>query len=227
MKLIFVMDIMNGVVVLAERGERQKYRPVAESSHIVKSSDPVEVLAEIKPRFIYVADLDRIMRLGDNMQILKALSSRVDELIADCGFRSVGELGDLNFIPVLGTETFDITKICEVNRDCYVSLDFLEEKFLDASGRFKDFRATIDFLNSYSVCGIIVLNIKRVGSGSPDFRLLSEVLKISDHPVLLGGGVSGIEDLKKLKDMGCDGVLVSTAVHRKKIPLELIRKGFI
>lgn len=227
MRLIFVMDIMNGLVVLAERGERKKYRPVAESSHIVKNSDPVEVLADIKPKFLYVADLDRILGLGDNMRILKALSDKVDEMMADCGFRSVGELKDLNFIPVLGTETFDITKIGEMSRDCYVSLDFLEEKFLDASGRFGNFRMALEFLNSYSIRGVIVLNIRRVGSGSPDYELLSEVLNISENPVYLGGGVSGLEDLEKLKDMGCDGVLVSTAIHRKRIPLELIRKGFI
>ncbi|MEM1751529.1 MAG: HisA/HisF-related TIM barrel protein [Archaeoglobaceae archaeon] len=221
------MDIMNGVVVLAERGERKKYRPVAESSHLVKSSDPIEVLSEIRPKFLYVADLDRIQRVGDNMGILKALSSGVEEIMADCGFRNVGELKDLNFIPVLGTETFDITEIGKVGKDCYVSFDFLEEKFLDASGRFKDFRVALEFLNSYSIRGIIVLNIKRVGSGSPDFRLLSEVLEISDNPVYLGGGVSGLKDLEKLKEMGCEGTLVSTGVHKKRIPLELIRKGFI
>jgi len=53
------------------------------------------------------------------------------------------------------------------------------------------------------------------------------VLDLSEHPVYLGGGVSGIEDLEKLKELGCSGVLISTAVHRKAIPLDFIRKGFI
>lgn len=227
MKLVFVMDIMNGFVVLAERGERQKYRPLAERSLIIKESDPFKVLEFIKPRFLYVADLDRILGKGENMETLKSLSPMVEEMIADCGFRSFEELEQINFIPVLGTETFDITKLSNTERDCYVSFDFREELFLDASGRFRDFRNALDFLNSLSVRGIILLNMARVGSGKVDFNLLEEFLSFSEHPVYLGGGVGGMEDLEMLKDLGCAGVLLSTAVHKKKVPVDLIQTGFI
>ncbi|MDK2876676.1 MAG: phosphoribosylformimino-5-aminoimidazole carboxamide ribotide isomerase [Archaeoglobaceae archaeon] len=227
MKLVFVMDIMNGLVVLAERGERQNYRPVAEKSLIVKESDPFKVLEFIKPRFLYVADLDRITGKGENTEILKSISPMVEEMIADCGFRSPEELEQVNFIPVLGTETFDITRISEIDRDCYVSFDFRENLFLDASERFGDFRNAVDFLNSFSVRGIIVLNIARVGSGKADFRLLEEFLSLSEHPVYLGGGVSDLRDLEILKDLGCAGVLLSTAVHKKRVALDLIQSGFI
>ena len=227
MRLVFVMDVMNGLAVLAERGERQKYRPVAEKSAVVKKSDPLKVLMAIKPRFLYVADLDRILGIGDNAKILRPLSRRVEEMMADCGFRRPEELGELEFIPVLGTETFDLTKISETKGNCYVSLDFREDSFLDASGKFADFKKAVAFLNSIPLRGLIVLNITRVGSGKADFELLAEVLDLSEHPVYLGGGVSGIEDLEKLKELGCSGVLISTAVHRKAIPLDFIRKGFI
>ncbi|MEM2726818.1 MAG: HisA/HisF family protein [Archaeoglobaceae archaeon] len=227
MKLVFVMDIMNGIVVLAEKGERHRYKPVAEKSLIVKKSSPLEVLDEIKPRFLYVADLDRILGTGNNIKILNSLSSKVEELIADCGFRSLEELKDLSFTPVLGTETFDITKITEIDEECYISLDFRGDDFLDASGKFGDFRNALEFLNSFSLEGIIVLNLKRVGSGSPDFELLSKVLSLSQNPVYLGGGISGMRDLEKLKDLGCKGVLISTAVHKKAIPIDLVCKGFI
>ncbi|MCS7130340.1 MAG: HisA/HisF family protein [Archaeoglobaceae archaeon] len=227
MKLFFVMDIMNGIVVLAEKGERHKYRPVAEKSLVVRKSNPLEVLEEIKPRFLYVADLDRILGKGSNLNMLNSISTKVEEMIADCGFRSLEELKDANFIPVLGTETFDITKVADIRGDYYVSLDFRDEKFLDASGRFEDFKSALEFLNSFSFKGVIVLNISRVGSGNPDFELLSTVLSLSANPVYLGGGVSGLDDLEKLRDLGCDGVLISSAIHRKAIPLDLIQKGFI
>ncbi|MCS7144625.1 MAG: HisA/HisF family protein [Archaeoglobaceae archaeon] len=227
MKIVFVMDIMNGVVVLAERGERHRYRPVAEKSLIIKKSSPLEVLEEIKPRFLYVADLDKILGVGSNMAILNSISSKVEEMMADCGFRNLEELKDLSFIPVLGTETFDLTKIDKIGRECYVSLDFRDERFLDSSGRFEDFKSALEFLNSFSLKGIIVLNISRVGSGNPDFELISNVLSLSTNPVYLGGGVSGLEDLEKLKDLGCDGVLISSAIHKKAISLDLIRKGII
>lgn len=227
MKLVFVMDIMKGIVVLAEKGERHRYKPVAEKSLVVKKSSPLEVLDEIKPRFLYVADLDRILGTGNNISILNSLSSKVEEMIADCGFRSIEELEGLSYTPVLGTETFDITKITEISKECYISLDFRGDDFLDSSGKFGDFGSAVEFLNSFSLKGIIVLNLKRVGSGVPDFELLSSVLNLSENPVYLGGGISGLKDLEKLKDLGCDGVLISTAVHKKAIPLELIHKGFI
>jgi phosphoribosylformimino-5-aminoimidazole carboxamide ribotide isomerase len=227
MRLIFVMDLMSGIVVLAERGERQKYRPVAEKSLIVRNSDPFEVIAEIRPRFLYVADLDRILGAGSNIQVINSLKSRVEEIIADCGFRSAEELESITFVPVLGTETFDITKLAGIKEECYVSLDFHGKRFLDASGKFSDYKKAVEFLNSFPLRGLIVLNIARVGSGSPDIELLTEVLNISSHPVYLGGGISGLSDLEYLKDLGCAGVLISTAVHKKAVPLGLIQRGFI
>lgn len=227
MRLVFVMDIMNGLVVLAEGGERYKYRPIEEKSEIVKKSNPLEVLSEIKPRFLYVADIDRILGTGSNLILLNSMFSKVEEMIADCGFRTPAELEDIKFIPVLGTETFDLRKLSDVDIECYVSLDFHEDRFIDSSGRFGDFRSAVEFLNSFSLRGLIVLNLKRVGSGSPDLELLSNVMSFSENPVYLGGGVGGMKDLEMLRSLGCKGVLISTAVHRKKIPLELIRRGFI
>ncbi len=227
MRLVFVMDLMGGIVVLAERGERRNYRPVAEKSLIVKSSDPFEVIAEIKPRFLYVADLDRILGKGSNIQVINSLKPRVEEIIADCGFRNPEELENINFVPVLGTETFDITKLAGIEKECYVSLDFHGKRFLDASGKFSDYKKAVEFLNSFSLKGLIVLNIARVGSGSPDLELLKDVLKITAHPVYLGGGISGLSDLQTLGDLGCSGVLISTAVHKKAVPLDLIQQGFI
>lgn len=227
MRLIFVMDIMNGIVVLAERGERGKYRAVAEKSLILRTNEPLKLVEEIKPRFLYVADLDRILGKGDNTETLNAISLKVEEMIADCGFRNVDDLGRINFIPVLGTETFDLTKLSEVKKDCYVSLDFYGERFLDASQKFRDFENALEFLNCFKLRGIIVLNLNRVGSGAPDLELLSKVLNFSENPVYLGGGVGKFEDLEILKNFGCSGVLISSAVHKKIVPVELIQKGFI
>ncbi|WP_456468319.1 HisA/HisF family protein [Archaeoglobus sp.] len=223
MKVFFVIDVKDGKVVAGKSGEREKYKPINSLSPLVSSDDPVEVIYQIRPRFLYAADLNRIEGSGDNMKTLTQISPMVDELIADCGFRKAEELKNLPFIPVVGTETFDITQI---NQKCYVSLDF-KEKFLDASGRFENWREAVELLNSFSLYGVIVLSIHSVGTMNTDFSLLQTVLEVSDNPVLLGGGISGMDDLQRLKDMGCKGVLVATAVHKKKIPLEVVRRGKI
>ncbi|WP_202319227.1 HisA/HisF family protein [Archaeoglobus neptunius] len=223
MRVFFVVDIKNGSVVAGKSGERERYQPVSHVSSLVKSDEPVDVISEIKPRFLYAADLDRITGKGDNFDILHQIAPMVDELIADCGFRRSEELENLPFIPVVGTETFDITHL---DRKCYVSLDF-KGKFLDASGRFRSWQAAVEFLNSFDLPGIIVLPIHSVGTMKPDFSLLNIALEVSENPVMIGGGISGMDDLLRLKEMGCRGALVATAVHRGRIPVEIIRKGKI
>uniref|UniRef100_A0A7J2THV2 HisA/HisF family protein n=1 Tax=Archaeoglobus fulgidus TaxID=2234 RepID=A0A7J2THV2_ARCFL len=223
MKIFFVLDIKGKRAVLAEKGEREKYEPLSEKSLVARTDDPIEVVKMLEPRFLYVADLDRISGKGENMGTVEALSKMVEDLIADCGFRKAEELRKISFKPVVGTETFDIT---EIDRKCYVSLDF-RDSFLDASRKFRNWKDAIEFLNCLELYGIIVLNLRRVGSLNPDFELLSRVLEISENPVLLGGGVGSFSDLERLKDIGCDGVLIATAIHKKLLPLEIIQKGFI
>lgn len=221
MKVFFVVDIKSGKVVAGKGGERESYPPITAISRLVSSDDALKVIEEIKPRFLYAADLDRIVGLGDNFSLLSKLSKRVEELIADCGFRSPEELENLPFTPVVGTETFDITQL---DRKCYVSLDF-KERFLDASGKFESWEDAVEFLNSFDLYGLIVLPIHAVGSMRPDLSVLTKTLELSEHPVMLGGGISGVEDLERLKEMGCSGVLVATAVHKGKIPLDVVRRG--
>ncbi len=223
MKVFFVIDIKNGIVVAGKKGEREKYAPISESSPLVSSSHPFDVVSAVKPRYLYAADLDRIMGKGDNTLMLNQLAQQVEELIADCGFRNPEELEELNFTPVLGTETYDITKIRD---DCYVSLDF-KEKFMDASGKFDDWKDCVEYLNSFDLRGVIVLAIHSVGTMRANFNLLRAVMDVSNNPVLLGGGVSGVDDLEKLREMGCSGVLTATAVHRRRIPLDIVRRGEI
>ncbi len=221
MKLFFVMDIKNGEVVAAKGGEREKYRPIREVSLITKNSVPLALLEEIKPKYLYVADLNRIEEKGDNTSLINSMAEKVSELIADCGFRSCEELEGLKFTPVVGTETFDITQL---NKKCYVSLDF-RDGFLDASKKFSNWQRAVEFLNTLDILGVIVLPLRNVGSLNANFDLATKVLKLSDHPVMLGGGISDVKDLEIAKDLGLDGVLLATAVHLGRVPVELIRKG--
>lgn len=216
-----MIDVMGGKVVLARKGEREKYKPISLFSEIVDCDEVDDVVKKVAPKYLYVADLDRIESRGDNIEVIEDLCKYVQELIADCGFKA-GESLNFNFVPVLGSETFDLTKI--PNQKIYVSLDF-KDKFLDASGKFKSFEDAVEFLNSFEIEAIVVLSLKNVGTFFANFELAERVLEISDHPVMLGGGIAGIEDLERAKEIGLSGVLVATAVHKKKIPVEIVRKG--
>ena len=75
MKLIFVMDLLNGMVVHAnaKRGARAKYQPIHLYSSIVTTSEPMRVIEEIRPAAVYIADLNRLMGTGSNREILDEL----------------------------------------------------------------------------------------------------------------------------------------------------------
>ena len=232
MRLYFVTDLLNGIVVRGVSGKREEYKPVhLESKLNLPSSDLFDVIKEIKPKNLYVADLDRIMGKGDNIDAIEKLTTSVDDLIADCGFKRASEIRNLQsgpvFSPVLGTETFDIRQLEQIEnpRNIVVSIDILDS-ILDASSSFKSWLEMVEFLNSFRLKGMIVLTLKKVGtSSSLDWKLLEKAIDVATNPVFGGGGVRSLEDLEKAKEIGCEALLISTAVHLGKIPLEVIRRG--
>ena len=94
MKLIPVIDLMQGQVVRAVRGNRQAYQPIV--SRLCASSDPVtvaKVLCEhCATRQLYVADLDALLGRPAQVAILQSLLQSMPELELwlDAGFASAG-----------------------------------------------------------------------------------------------------------------------------------------
>jgi phosphoribosylformimino-5-aminoimidazole carboxamide ribotide isomerase len=229
MRIYFVMDIMDGLVVRGAGGNRKSYKPIHRESEVLSSmnitnSEPLTVFEAIKPRYLYIADLDRIMGTGDNLNTIRNLGKRV-EVIADMGFKSREEIKEIGN-PVVGTETFDIRLLEGVDTEgVTVSIDILDD-LLDASGSFNSWEEMLRFLNSFRLRAVILLTLRRVGTEtSPEWRLIEKAIDISDNPVFTGGGVRGMDDVERAKEIGCEGLLVATAVHRKKIPLEIVRIG--
>lgn len=221
MRIYFVMDLKDGVAVRGKSGERDKYYPISQKSVVVSSSNPFEVVEQLKPRFLYVADLDRIEGRGDNLQLIEKLTEMVEELMADCGFRKREEIEDLPFKPVLGTETYPVDEITD---GVYVSLDFKGGKLLGCKGTEFDI---LEFLNSHELEGVIVLSIDSVGSLRHNFRLTEKVLELSENPVIAAGGIASLEELERLKEIGCKGALIATAIHEGLMDAELIKRGEI
>ena len=225
MQIYFVLDLLDGKVVRAFRGERKSYYPISRFSKIVDVDDPIGVVDVVKPKFLYVADLDRIMGNGNNTETIEMLAERVDHLIADCGFRNPEELNGLRFTPVLGTETFDLARLEYVEIPVFVSLDIKDGRLL--SNRNFEFGNAIEYLNTFSLLGVIVLTLDRVGSCSLDLKTIEKAIDLSENPVFAGGGVGSIEDLHRLKEIGCEGTLIATAVHNCSIGLDVVRNGYI
>ena len=228
MRCIFVLDIFNGAVVHAVRGERSLYEPIDRYSRIVSSSDPLVVLEEIRPKEVYVADLNLLTGSGDNLAAIADIS-RIAKTMADTGITLADDMDYLSkgITPVLGTETASMNLIGEatLHRDIVVSIDMKKRKVLTRDPEFM--LAPLEVirrLNDFPIEGVILLELDRVGTSiGLDKDFLGNAVSVSDHPLILGGGVKGVEDLRALENLGFQGVLVATAVHNEKIPLETIR----
>jgi phosphoribosylformimino-5-aminoimidazole carboxamide ribotide isomerase len=70
------------------------------------------------------------------------------------------------------------------------------------------------------VARLLVTNVRRDGSlEGPDLELLEEVLAASSLPVLAAGGISGVEDLRRLRALGCEGAVLGSALWLGRITL--------
>lgn len=225
MRCVFVLDILNGAVVHAVRGERSRYEPIASFSQIVSTSEPLGIVQELHPREIYIADLNLLTGRGDNLAIIKEISTMA-RTMADT---AVSKAGDLDRLPasisaVLGTETASLQLIKEaaIERRVVVSIDMMKKKVLarDPELAGQTPLQLLQRLSGLKLEGIILLELDKVGTSSGlDIRFLEEAAAASKHPLILGGGVKGEEDLKALEEMGFSGALVATAVHNGRIPV--------
>lgn len=85
-----------------------------------------------------------------------------------------------------------------------------------------------DFLKekkSHGVRKIFCTDIYKDGNLSgPSFSLYEEILqRFPDIEFIASGGVRNIEDLKKLDDLGCHGVIIGKAIYENKISLSELR----
>lgn len=63
------------------------------------------------------------------------------------------------------------------------------------------------------VARLLVTSTGRDGSlAGPDLELLEEVLEASGLPVLAAGGISSLDDLRAVRELGCEGAVAGTAL---------------
>ncbi len=88
---------------------------------------------------------------------------------------------------------------------------------------------TLEYLkevNDYGVSRLIYTDINRDGmKQSPNFDETAKVAEISSCPVIISGGVSSIDDIKKAKNLkNVEGIIVGKAIYDGDIKLEELVK---
>ena len=88
----------------------------------------------------------------------------------------------------------------------------------------------LDFLkevNNYGLSRLIYTDINRDGMKiSPNFKETVKIANISNCPVIISGGVSSIDDVKKAKDLkrNIEGIIVGKAIYDGDIKLSELAK---
>ena len=90
---------------------------------------------------------------------------------------------------------------------------------------------TLDFLkevNDFGVSRLIYTDINRDGTkSSPNFNASIKISEISKCPVVISGGVSSIDDIKKAKNLNInniEGIIVGKAIYDGDIKLHELAK---
>ena len=105
-----------------------------------------------------------------------------------------------------------------------------KDGYLSVSGwTEKSNQLTLDYLkevNDYGVSRLIYTDINKDGmKQSPNFDGTAKVAEISNCPVIISGGVSSIDDIKKAKNLkNVEGIIVGKAIYDGDIKLEELVK---
>jgi len=189
---------------------------------------------------LHIVDLDGALA-GEtvNLDIIKEIVSKFDFKVEVGGgvrdFDSIQEYADIGVDKViLGSAAIKdknfLKKACKrFPKKIALSLDSKDGKLSVSGWKESSGISTLDFLtevNDYGISRLIFTDINKDGTKeSPNFEETLKVAEISNCPVIISGGVSSIEDIKKAKTLkNIEGVIVGKAIYDGDIKLEELAK---
>ena len=224
------MDLHNGTVVHAIKGERDQYLPV--KSVLCETSDPVDVARAFRDQLglseIYIADLDAIMGRGSHREIINRLARREKmEVLLDAGTADPRTIQDLLALGIknviIGAETLPswevLLDICAITpgKAPIFSLDMRSGKVLSRSRQLESMSPLeiLEKIKETCVKEVILLDLDRVGTQMGiDHALVDEVRRqFQEISLIVGGGVQQAGELETLKSAGVSGVLLASTLH--------------
>ncbi|MGF6986357.1 phosphoribosylformimino-5-aminoimidazole carboxamide ribotide isomerase [Paraburkholderia atlantica] len=241
MQVIPVLDLLDGQVVRAVRGERSAYRPI--QSRLVATSDPLAtaraLLEASGARTLYIADLGAILQRGAHASTLAALRAALPgiELWLDAGFADYASMRALferidaavdqldrpaansnlaTLVPVFGSETLrEIHALHAAQRAGLapiLSLDHRAGELLTATA--------LDRSSAWWPSRVIAMTLDQVGSyAGPDLATFERLhAQAAAHTTLIGaGGIRNRADLAAAAGTGASAWLVASALHDRRI----------
>jgi phosphoribosylformimino-5-aminoimidazole carboxamide ribotide isomerase len=239
MEIIPVLDLAHGLAVHARAGERAQYQPVRSVLCPDSVGDPLALLRAFRERLgaerCYVADLDAIGGGAVQGRVLRRLAQLEGPpggpLLVDAGTSSPDGALELLGLGasqvVVGLETLrafaDLASVvAAVGRhrvafslDLRMGHPIVQSDGGRADGFVADALSLAMQAVETGVTCLVLLDLARVGTGQGvDLGLLEALRRrFTDIRLLAGGGVHSRRDLDRMRDAGCDGALVASALH--------------
>lgn len=223
------VDVLGGRVVTLVKGEASKAKDWR--------MEPDEAAARWEDEGVdglHVIDLDRALGTGSNVDAIARLVKKAKVPVqVGGGIRTLdAALETLKIGPdriVLGTMALSEPAILRQvlrragDRAVAVALDFKRNTALThgwkAVGR-KGVLATAGWLGRVGVRAIIATAVERDGTArGPDLLAYRRLRPATGAELIASGGIRSTADVKKLRNLGLDGVILGRALYEKTVRL--------
>ena len=231
MRIIPAIDIIDGKCVRLTKGDYTTKK--------IYNENPLEIAKSFEDngiQFLHVVDLDGAKSNHIiNYKILEKLASQTTlaidfggglksekdvEIAFESGAKQItgGSIAAKNRSEFVGwINRFGAEKVI-LGADCKdrkIATDgWLEESDTDV----------IEFIQSYEENGIrdvISTDISKDGMlKGPSIKLYKDILNQTQVSLIASGGVSNINDLYRLKEIGCSGVIIGKAIYEGRITIK-------
>jgi phosphoribosylformimino-5-aminoimidazole carboxamide ribotide isomerase len=228
MKVVPVLDLLQGQVVHGVAGQRANYRSI--TSRLTPSAEPLDVATALHRHFgfttFYIADLDAIAGAEPAFSTFEALQLSGFRVWVDAGVteveeaRALADYGVARIIAALETlPAADVLgEICrEIHPPTIFSLDLHSGQPVRASDSWKnDAWSILEQAIDAGVRAVLLLDLARVGmrSGTGTEELSKRLAETYPQvETIAGGGIRNAHDLRHLERLGVSTALMATALH--------------
>ena len=236
MRIIPAIDIIEGKCVRLTKGDY--------STQKIYNEDPLEVAKQFQDHgieFLHLVDLDGA-RAGKivNYKVLEEIASRT-RLTIDFGgglrtesdLRTAFESGASQItggsIAVRDPETFTGWLKVYGSEKIILGADALDRKVAVSGWQEDSDLELFPFVENYLQKGIIYVictDISKDGMlEGPSLELYKELLsEFAELRLIASGGITEMDDLYKLAEMGCEGAILGKAIYEGKISLKQLEE---
>lgn len=228
MKALFAMDLMGGKCVRLMKGDFTKVT--------VYSDNPVSKIEEMMKkgaRDFHIIDLDGA-RTGTphHRDVIEKIGMRVQGYLeVGGGIRTDSEIAYYTKCGaqgvIVGTQALEDPAFFEglsKFKNVVLGLDLLDGKPMVRGWKTavdKDVKEILEGAERIGIMAILCTSVARDGMLSgPDYGGLEEMMRMTSIPVIASGGVTHIDDVKKLKGMGAWATILGKAVYEGLIDIE-------